>query len=302
MASRRNPSDPLGAPPAARTVSGERVPWLYFLAFLIGTALVVVAIWFTIENERRGVLSQWRSRVGTVADDRVRFVESWLAARQGDAEVLAASPIVRARLKGEGAGEAALVKHLSQVMGTYGYASIWVSDVRGQLVGRSSGAAEPGTAIAEAAAVVRDRKDRIDLIEEAPDRRILSISVPVFTEDAGRLLGAITLTMAPEAGLFPLLSEEEVTTRTGETLLFRVDESGAAYLSPFRHPAGEGDAVGRSLEAIAAHVKRSAVTHDSFAELTDYRGVRGLAAIRWVAPTSWGLVRRPSFCWRSPAC
>ena len=53
---------------------------------------------------------------------------------------------------------------------------------------------------------------------------------------------------------------------------------------------GEGDAVGRSLEAIAARVKTSAVTRDSFAELMDYRGVRGFAAIRPVAPTSWGLV------------
>ena len=138
VASPRNPSDPLGASPAARAVSGERVPWLYFLAFLIGTALVVVAIWYTIDNERRGILTMWRSRVATVADDRVRFVESWLAARQGDAEVLATSPIVRARLKGEGAGEAALVKHLTQVTGTYGYASIWVFDARGQLVARSS--------------------------------------------------------------------------------------------------------------------------------------------------------------------
>ena len=114
--------------------------------------------------------------------------------------------------------------------------------------------------------------------------------MPVFAEDGGRLLGVITLAMAPEAGLFPLLSEEGVSTRTGETLLFRVDERGAAYLSPFRHPAGEGDAVDRSLEAIAALVKASAVTRDSFAEALDYRAVPVFAAIRRVAPTSWGLV------------
>ena len=62
MASRRNPSDPLAAPPAARAVSGERVPWLYFLAFLVGTALVVVAIWYNVENERRGILTLSASR------------------------------------------------------------------------------------------------------------------------------------------------------------------------------------------------------------------------------------------------
>ena len=132
--------------------------------------------------------------MATVADDRVRFVESWLAARRGDAEVLATSPIVRARLKGEGAGEAALVKHLSQVTGAYGYASIWVFDARARLVARSSGAPEPGTAIAEAAAVVRDRKDRIDLIDEAPDRRILRhLGARLRRGLGGRLLGVITL-------------------------------------------------------------------------------------------------------------
>ena len=111
--------------------------------------------------------------MATVADDRVRFVESWLAARRGDAEVLATSPIVRARLKGEGAGEAALVKHLSQVTARLRLREHLGLRCPGRLVARSSGAPEPGTAIAEAAAVARDRKDRIDLIDEAPDPRIL---------------------------------------------------------------------------------------------------------------------------------
>jgi hypothetical protein len=97
----------------------------------------VVAIWYHIEHERRSMLAHWRNRVATIADDRVRFVESWLAARQGDAKVLATSPIVRALLKGEGSAEA-VVTHLNQVRAAYGYASIWVFDARGWLAARGS--------------------------------------------------------------------------------------------------------------------------------------------------------------------
>ena len=295
----RSAQDPLGpAPTAGRAVSRERVPWFYFLAFLVGSALVVVAIWYHIEHERRSMLAHWRSRVATIADDRVRFVESWLAARQGDAKVLATSPIVRALLKGEGSAEA-VVTHLNQVRAAYGYASIWVFDARGRLAARSSGAPEPGAAIGEATAVSRTRRDRIDLIEEAPDRRVLYISMPIFAEGAdpraevggaARLLGVVTLTMRPEAGLYPLLSEETVSTQTGETLLFHIEEGTAAYLSPLRHAAAGRDAIDRSLNAIRGQVQAAAVTHQSFGELTDYRAKPSFAAIRWVAPTSWGLL------------
>ena len=111
--------------------------------------------------------------------------------------------------------------------GAYGYASIWVFDAQGWLVARSSGALEPGTAIAEAAAVARGSQGP----PHRPDRRGARPKNPQdlgarLAEDTGRLIGVITLTMAPEAGLFPLLSEEGVSTRTGETLLFRLDEGG----------------------------------------------------------------------------
>ena len=49
------------------------------------------------------------------------------------------------------------------------------------------------------------------------------------------MVGVVTLTMAPEASLYPLLSEETVSTKTGETLLFRIDTGDVSYLSPIRH-------------------------------------------------------------------
>ena len=76
------------------------VPWVYLVAFLVGTVIVVCFMWYHIGNERRVALDQWRARLSTFADDRARLVSSWLDARRADAEVLAGSPAVRATLSG----------------------------------------------------------------------------------------------------------------------------------------------------------------------------------------------------------
>jgi PAS domain S-box-containing protein len=297
--SSRSAPDPLGPPPTGRGISHERIPWFYFLAFLAGTALVVVAMWYHIESERRSILAHWRARVSTIADDRARLVENWLNARRADAEVLAASPIVRALLGSQGDGGDALVRYLNQVTAAYGYASVWVFNGHGRLLARSSPGVEPRLESSEAAAVADTGRHHIDLIEEAPGRRMLLISVPVFADGgtarvdsggAGRVLGVVTLRMKPEAGLVPLLADETVSTRTGETLLFRLDGDRTAYLSPFRQPPAGWDAIARSLDAIRGHVTATASAPDTFGELTDYRAMPAFAATRWIASTGWGLI------------
>ena len=51
------------------------VPWIYLVAFLVGTALVVGFMWYHIGNERRVALDHWRARLSTFADDRARSSE-----------------------------------------------------------------------------------------------------------------------------------------------------------------------------------------------------------------------------------
>ena len=297
--SSQSASDPLGPIRHGRAIHQEQIPWLYFLAFLVGTGLVVGALWYHLDDERRNILAHWRPRVSTIADDRARLVESWISARRADAEVLAASPVVRAPLARGSTNTDALVRYLKQVTAAYGYESIWVFDAGGKLYARSSGAAGPGLDSREAAGVALRRRDDIDLIEEAPGRRILSISVPVFADGGsgrvdggggGRVVGVVTLRMKPEAGLFPLLTDETVSTRTGETLLFRLDEGRTTYLSPFRHPPGPAEAITGSLDAIRDHVRAAAARTDTFGEIVDYRAVPALAATRRIAPTGWGLI------------
>jgi PAS domain S-box-containing protein len=294
--------DSLGQGSARRPEPSRGIPWAYILAFLVGTALVLVAFWYHIDNQRQDAVASWRARVSTIADDRAKLVANWFNSRRADAEVLASFPSVRTLLGGPGkGGDELVVQVLNRMASAYGYAAITVYDSQGRWVTRSAGAADlPPESPDVIAAVTKSRQVKIDLNTEKSGRRLLTIAVPVFADggpvksDAAgsrSLLGVVSLRMKPESGLFPLLTDETVPTRTGETLLFRFDGAEPSYLSPLRHnPAGWG-AVSRSLEALRNLAKAAQEGRDAFVEqLTDYRAVSTFAATRYIAPANWGLV------------
>jgi PAS domain S-box-containing protein len=279
--------------PAEKRVAGRRrdlVGWLYPLAFLVGAALVLGFMWYHIANERRVAMDHWHARLSTFADDRARLVSDWLQSRKADAEVLAGFPAIRALLSGE--GDRGVTAQLDRVVAAYGYLGIAVVSPTGQVVARTRGVG----ALEHAADAVRTALAaegfRVDMTKEAQRTRRLVFTVPV-TAEGGRArgpIGALVLTMAAERGLYPLLTEETVPTRTGEALLFRMEGKEPAYISPFRVADAGWAAVGRSLAELAGKVPDAVERKDTFGELTDYRGAPVLAATRWIPGPNWGLV------------
>ena len=292
--------EPPGHSSARRADVSGGFPWVYVLAFLVGTALVLVAFWYHIDNQRRDTIANWKARVSTIADDRARLVANWLNARRADAEVLASFPSVRALLAGPGRSDDSVVQILNRVASAYGYTVVTVYDTQGRSVARSNGAADLAAENPElVSTVARTRQVKVDLSGEKVGRRMLTIAVPVFSDGApGRgepaptrpVLGVVSLRMKPETGLFPLLTDETVPTQTGETLLFQLDATEPSYLSPLRHPPAGWAAMSRSLETLRDLAKRAQEGQDTFGEVTDYRAVSTLAATRYIAPAGWGLV------------
>ncbi len=289
-------STPRGARPL-RTRTRERLPWAYLAAFFLGTALVSTFIWYQIESERQVVLANWQARVTAIAEGRARLVSDWFNARRADADVLAASPSVRAFvLEGGSKGgdvRSALVPQLDRVATAYGYSGISLMDTQGRTLARSTGASDPGRESAEAVLLaVRNRAMRADLVEEA-SRKLLVISVPIFGDGIGSnrpVVGVVALMMDPATRLFPLLSDETVPTRTGETLLFRIDGPKPSYISTLKGQSAGWSAVDRSLEDLVPRAKRAADGRETFGEMFDYRATPVFAATRWIAPAGWGLV------------
>ena len=282
---------------AAHAPARERFPWGYLGAFLFGTALISTFIWFQIEGERQTALAQWQARVTTVAEGRARLLSDWFKGRRADADVLASAPAVRSLMLDGGRGVdvgGQIVTQLDRVASAYGYVGISLMDPQGQILARSTGAADVGRERTEAAvAAAKSRAMHVDLVEEGA-HKFLVMSVPVFSDggaDPSRpVMGVVTLLMRPETRLLPLLADDTVPTRTGETLLFRVDGGKPSYASPLKGDPAGWSAVDRSLETLMPMAKRAAAGRDTFGDILDYRGAPTFAAVRWIVPPGWGLV------------
>ncbi|HEV8225777.1 MAG TPA: cache domain-containing protein, partial [Methylomirabilota bacterium] len=280
-----------------RTPAREHFPWGYLAAFLFGTALISTFIWFQIEGERQTALAQWQARVTTLAEGRARLVSDWFKGRRADADVLASTPAVRSLMLDTGRSvdvRSQIVTQLDRVASAYGYAGISLMDTRGQILARSTGAAELGRENAEAAVTAaKSRSMHVDLVEEA-SHKYLVMNVPVFADggvDSSRPpMGVVSLLMRPEARLFPLLIDNTVPTRTVETLLFRTDGPKPSYVSPLKGDSAGWSAIDRSLETLAPLARRAANGRDTFGEMLDYRAAPSFAATRWIVPPGWGLV------------
>ena len=282
--------DPLGHAPAP-AATGEQSPWMYFVVFFGAVALVMFAMWYHIDTERQSIRAQWQLGIEAIAANRARLVEHWLQARRADAEVLAASPQVKGVLWVKGPDTVPLLRHLDRVVASYGYDSVVVSDTGGRTVAQSRGtSASEAENRRIALSVASTRRSAVQISDDKQRRRLLTIAAPVFAEDrinSPAVLGVVTLRMDADSGLFALISPE-TAPRTDETLLVRVDASGASYISPLQYPAAGWAAVSRSLTAIQDLAKEMGEGRGSvFGEIDDYRAVPVFAALSPVPLTGW---------------
>jgi PAS domain S-box-containing protein len=294
------PEEALGSAAVPET-RRDRALRIYVAAFFIGTALIGGFMWYHIATERKATVSHWRSRAATLADDRARLVSDWLEARRADAEVLAASPAIRAVLTGAGDAELrpGLVAQLDRVVKAYGYAAITVFDSQGRPLIRSSAAGDWNPrAIGAVLAAAHDGGFRVEVARDRSDRQLLGFAVPVLTgaggprtaaRGRGTFLGAVLLNMPIDTGLFSLVKNATVATKTGETLLFEYGGDQPGYLSPLRHESAGWAATRRSLELLVALARKAGPEHAAFGEITDYREVPVFAAVRRLDPAGWAL-------------
>jgi PAS domain S-box-containing protein len=283
----------------------------YLLAFTLAVVTVGVFLRWHMASLYEQEMASWRARQSSVASDRARSVSDWLIERQGDAQVFAARPSVRAVLRAhdEGgqfpkypsAGLSDSLAVLDEMAKSYSYAGVYVLDRDGQVVMQSSRSVPMDPLFAEACrSESRSGVVRIDLVGEAPNRSLLGFSAPVFpgpgTTDAGRLpgplLGVALVVSDPAQTLFPLVTRGVVPTRTGETLLVRREGNDIVFFSPLRHvPAGSQN-LRIPLSTAPAPARLALEGRETFAEYNDYRDVPVLAATQHIPLTGWGLVRK----------
>jgi PAS domain S-box-containing protein len=284
--------------------------WAYILASVVVVLILGFFLRFHIVRSYQNEIAYWRERQSSVADDRAQRVSAWLEERHADAELFATRPSVCTALRTRYASrrpstESAAVTTLTTILDDtarlYGYAGVYLLDREARVVAQSSSYVNVSPQLVEMCkAVARTGVFRIDLLGDAPDKTLISFSVPVFpgrsptegSRSSRQSPGVGILVAEASKRLFPILTRDAVPTRTGETVLVRREGNEIVFFSPLLGvPAGSPSL--RYFAANAPLPARAALEGRAiFLEAKDYRGVPVLAATQRIPLTGWGLVRK----------
>ena len=302
--------------PLAPSGSGRpRIRFREAVAYILTFTLVVVTVggflrWH-IASLYEQEMTSWRARQSSVAYDQAQRVSDWLKEREGDAQVLSASPAVRSVLQAyseagafpqhPSGGPPGSLAVLDEMAKWYSYAGVYIMDRDAHIVMPSSRSVPLNPLFSESCrAAAHAGVARAELVGDTPTRTLVGFIAPVFPSpvaaDAGQRpgqpLGITLLVCDASQTLFPLVTWDVVPTRTGETLLVRGEGNAVVYFSPLRIvPAGSLHL--RSPLSTAPLATRLALQgRETFVEYDDYRSVPVLAATQGIPLTGWGLVRK----------
>lgn len=234
-------------------------------------------------------------------------IESWLAERHGDAEVLANAGILaqqaeQVALFDNAAARAYTAKILETYIAAYkkanGFDSAILVDVSGKVLLAVGEHDEVSAEVQQKilpAALASGQVQRSDLYRDATGQIHLDYVVPLLgTAGNPKKTAALAVLHAPVGRfLFPLIQAWPTPSRSGETLLVRRDGDKVLFLTELRHRKGTALSLRLPLDsphipAVAAVLIGKALTMEG----SDYRGVAVFAATEPVADTSWHLVAK----------
>lgn len=265
------------------------------MAALIGVATYRVAADALVDNQEE--------HLRAIAELKAGQLESWLAERRADAQVLASRPLIALAMHQWQDGplspetRKALRTQLEVVLTAYDYASIELLAPDGsRLLAVGGPPAEASTAHGAASqALSADEPALLDLHLNPGDGAVhlavmAAVRNPLAPDRPG--LGAVVLNLDPGRYLFPLVRSWPGSSITGETLLVRRDGDHVLYLNELRQYRHSALNLRLPLATGDPAAARAVVDSDGFAAGMDYRGKEVLAASRAIRGTSWHLIAK----------
>lgn len=221
-------------------------------------------------------------------------IESWLAERRGDADMLKGNPGFLADVelwfsRADAQAKSRLDRQLANLRQHHGY-QVALLDVRGDLI-----QLDPGRRALLADAMASGQTRLSELYRDSAGRIWLDWLVPLgkTSSDGVRWLGVAVLHTSPDAFLFPLIQSWPTASPSAETLLLRRDGNEVLFLNELRHSKGSALTLRRALNTPDLRAVVAARTAaPKVIETSDYRGIPVLAAVRPIAGTTWFLAAK----------
>jgi hypothetical protein len=276
----------------------------YILVMVLGTMMIGGFASYVIQRDYQTTLAVWRSRLSATVLYRVWILRNSLQQSQDDAQVLAGFAATRELLLLSRDGGTRSVRGtavLKEVAGLfndyrriYDYAALYLLDGEGQVVVQAADSAAWLRVVGSPKfnqilqAVKRSRQYAVDTIQASAQQRALGFVMPVFSDDTSdnvhsaprSFLGVVAILDPVPRELHSLLTTESVPTRTGETVLLRLQDTEGVYASPRRFAVPNLTGRNLSPDTLMRAASLAAADRASFGQFIDYRGVGVMAAMQ----------------------
>jgi PAS domain S-box-containing protein len=272
---------------------------VYVFVFVSGAAFLVGITAYSISGAYRNARSSWAARLSREVTNRDWILRTWLLEARSDSLALASFPLIQKLLSPHQTIDAPslppsaelklVLTLLDEYKTVYGYSSVHVLDTAGHVVAETTESASLNLQLANLCrAVSRTGKYQINLLGEKPENSLIVFAKPITADERGanqpshfpkRVLGVVMLVDRLADEVFPPLTLDPVRTRTGETLLLRVEGGKVVYFSPRRNSSAGSATIVGSRDTLKRVIAQAVEDRPTFGEFIDYRGVPVMASL-----------------------
>jgi PAS domain S-box-containing protein len=271
----------------------KRHPTGLILSFLALLLVVPLLAYSVVRLEGPRIRHEALADLSAIDRLKAEQIESWLAERHGNAEMLRAGEgfvddVARWFERHDPVAESRISSRLAGLRRAYNY-RVELLDARVHPVDP-----EPGRQSLLAAALGSGRVQMSDLYRDSSGQVWLDLVVPLIKSATGKKVGAVVLHTSAKSFLFPLIQTWPTPSPSAETLLCRRDGDWVLFLNELRHRKETSLTLRLPLDSPdlpAAIAARSGALEQTI-EGHDYRGIPVLAAARPIKGTPWFLLAK----------
>lgn len=283
-------------PPAS---PGAR-PWR-LLAVFVAFSLAIGAIGtFAYRTLAADIRQESSDDLATVAEFKVREIETWLAHRRALVQIPARSPLfIEAVATWQASGDRRIERQLAERLGTFQDAdtssSVELLDLDGRTLLSAGSAGHDAAWLRPAIAAALKQADPllIDLHRHANSSHIhVGYLVPLRTPPAATPTTLLLYSLNPESELFPLIQAWPQAGTNGEIALVRWEGNEAVYLNQLPGHAGAPLELREPLTRTELPTVQALLRGPGAYSGRDHHDRPVLAAARTVAGTPWLLVAK----------
>ena len=267
----------------------------YIVLIAILSLVIIAASYSYYKSQKSSILQKEYSELKTIADMKESQIDLWLKERNNDIKFFTQSPFFRnglynwlrdtsnVKLKDN------IIEEFGSVRKELGYENIFIALPSGHQLLSAKAGLEFDSLTKQKITEVSIKKEIIhtDLFFSQKENKIYYDIIAPIINNGNKTIAILLFRLDPNDYLYPLIQTWPTTSKSAETVLFRIENDSVVFLNELRHRKSTALRLKIPLTRTEVPAIQAALGHTGLFEGIDYRGVEVLSDIKIIPGTNW---------------